>query len=71
MEIQAFDIQLPTNTYTVEPQDNGTFRLMDGEEKIGVVYPEVAEDGTTWKTMDELENDFVQQVGALISAHAQ
>lgn len=64
-----FSIQLIDQTYQIEPQENGTFRIFEGEEKIGVIYPEVDEDGTVWKTMDDLNPDFVAQVGELVSEH--
>ena len=67
--MQPFEVQLPDKTYRIEPQENGAFRILDGEEKIGVVYPEVSELGTEWKTMDELEEGFVSQIGELISEH--
>jgi len=70
MDTQTFEIQLADKTYTIEPQENGTFRVLNEEDKIGVVYPEVDEFGTTWKTMDELETDFVSQIGELISEHS-
>lgn len=69
MEMETFEIQLTNQTYIVEPQENGTFRLLDGEEKIGVIYPEVSELGTEWKTMDDLEDSLVQDAGKLISEH--
>lgn len=67
--MQAFDVQLLDKSYAVEPQENGTFRILEGEKKIGVIYPEVSEFGTEWKTMDELEEGFVAQIGELISEH--
>jgi hypothetical protein len=67
--MEKFNIQLVEQTFLIEPQENGTFRIFDGEEKIGVIYPEVEEDGTVWKTMDNLDNDFVQQLGELVSEH--
>ncbi|RZJ80591.1 MAG: hypothetical protein EOO47_07065 [Flavobacterium sp.] len=67
--MEKFSIQLVEQTFLIEPQENGTFRIFDGEEKIGVIYPEVEEDGTVWKTMDNLDNDFVQQLGELVSEH--
>ncbi|TKC10517.1 hypothetical protein FA048_10050 [Pedobacter polaris] len=69
MDMQTFNIQLLEKQYQVEPQDNGTFRILEGEEKIGVVYPEVGKFGTNWRTMDELEEGFVGQIGELISEH--
>lgn len=67
--MENFSIQLIDQTYQIEPQENGTFRIFEGEEKIGVIYPEVGEDGTVWKTMDDLNPDFVAQVGELVSEH--
>lgn len=67
--MEKFNIQLVEQTFLIEPQENGTFRIFDGEEKIGVIYPEVEEDGIIWKTMDNLDNDFVQQLGELVSEH--
>lgn len=32
------DIQLLESHLTIEPQDNGTYRVMEGEDKLGVVY---------------------------------
>ena len=67
--MEPFKIHLPDATYVVEPQDNGTFSILEGEEKIGVIYPEPGTMGIEWKTMDELEEGFVGQLGALISEH--
>lgn len=67
--MENFNVQLLNQTYQIEPQENGTFRIFEGEEKIGVIYPEVDEDGTTWKTMDDLNADFVNQIGELVSEH--
>jgi hypothetical protein len=67
--MEQFTIQLLDKSYGIEPQENGTFRIFDGEEKIGVVYPEPGTLGVEWKTMDELEEGFVSQIGELISEH--
>ena len=67
--MEAFNIQLLDKTYGVEPQENGTFRLIEGEEKIGVVYPEPGDLAVEWRSMDDLEEDFVAQIGELIAEH--
>ena len=67
--MQSFDIQLVESKLTIEPQDNGTYRVMEGEEKIGVIYPEPTGDQVIWNTQDELDFDFVQQIGELITEH--
>jgi hypothetical protein len=71
LPMQTFNIQLQDKNYGVEPQENGTYRILDGEEKIGVVYPEPGTLGVEWKTMDELEPGFVAQLGDLISENQQ
>lgn len=65
--MENFEVQLVDKIYTIEPQENGTFRVMDGEEKVGVVYPELGTLGVEWKTMDDIGDDFAAQIGELIS----
>lgn len=67
--MQSFDIELPESKLRIEPQDNGTYRVMEGEEKLGVIYPEPTGDQVIWNTQDELDFDFVQQIGELITEH--
>ena len=67
--MQSFEIQLPDSTLKIEPQENGTYRILDGEEKIGVIYPEPDGDQVTWSTQDELSPEFVQQIGESITEH--
>jgi len=67
--MKSFDIQLLESHLTIEPQDNGTYRVMEGENKLGVIYPEPTGDQVVWATQDEMEFDFVQQIGELISEH--
>jgi hypothetical protein len=66
----SFEIQLLESHLTIEPQDNGTYRVMEGENKLGVIYPESMGDQVIWNTQDETLNfDFVQQIGELITEH--
>ena len=67
--MKSFDIQLLESHLTIEPQDNGTYRVMEGEDKLGVIYPEPTGDQVIWATQDDLEFDFVQQIGELITEH--
>ena len=67
--MESFDLQLSDKQLKIEPQDNGTFRIMDGIDKIGVIYPESSDDEVVWSTLDELEDDFVQQLGKMITEH--
>jgi hypothetical protein len=67
--MESFNIQLLESHLTIFPQDNGTYRVMEGQEKLGVIYPEPVEDQVIWNTQDELDFDFVQQIGELITEH--
>lgn len=67
--MESFEIQLLESKLTIEPQDNGTYRVMEGEKKLGVIYPEPDGEQVTWNTQDELDIDFVQQIGELITEH--
>ena len=52
--MNSFDIQLLESHLTIEPQDNGTYRVMEGENKLGVIYPEPMGDQVIWNTQDEI-----------------
>ena len=67
--MQTFDIQLRESQLTIEPLENGLYRIIDGEEKVGVIYPEPDGEQVVWCTQDKLEDGFVQQVGELITEH--
>lgn len=67
--MEPFQIQLLEDQFTVEPLENGLYRILEGENKLGVIYAEAEEDQVVWSTQDELDHDFVQQMGELITEH--
>ena len=69
--MEKFSVQLRGKDYEIEPHDNGTYRIFHGEDKIGVIYPAAEAEYIAWKTMDELEQDFVSHIGELISAYGR
>ncbi|WP_265855694.1 PRC-barrel domain-containing protein [Pedobacter sandarakinus] len=64
-----FVVDTTSGKYGIEPQDNGTYRIIDGESKIGVIYAEAGENGVKWHTMDDLEDNFVNTIGEGITAY--
>ncbi|UKT65614.1 PRC-barrel domain-containing protein [Pedobacter mucosus] len=66
---EQFNITTEEGTFTIEPQDNGTYRILEGENKIGVIYAEPAEEGVRWQTMDQLNDQFVSKIGDGITEH--
>ncbi|RNL54591.1 hypothetical protein [Pedobacter jejuensis] len=67
--MENFNITVNNINYLIEPQDNGTYRVMDGEEKIGVIYAESVDEKKEWRTLDELESEFVSAAGEQIAIH--
>lgn len=67
--MESFEIQLLADRFRIESLDNGLYRIMDGEKKVGVVFAEADGDQVKWTTQDELPDGFVQQVGELITEH--
>ena len=67
--MESFEIQLLEDRFKIEPLENGLYRIMEGENKMGVIYAEADGDQVKWATQDELETDFVQQVGEVITEH--
>jgi hypothetical protein len=67
--MEPFEIQLPESHLRIEPLDNGLYRVMEGEDKLGVIYAEANGDQMVWDSQDTLDKDFVQQIGELITEH--
>lgn len=71
-KLEQFDIDTEKGIFTIDPQENGTYRILEKENKIGVIYAEAApQDGIQWKTMDQLDDRFVSIIGEGITAYHQ
>lgn len=68
-KFESFTVNTDEGVFTVEPQENGTYRILDSEDKIGVIYAEPAPEGTQWHTMDKIDDRFVISLGQAITAH--
>jgi len=67
--MEQFEVQLFGATYTIMPQDNRTFLVMEGQQELGTIYPEAGTLGIEWKANDGLEEGFAEQLGELITEH--
>lgn len=67
--MEPFEIELVEDQFRIEPLENGLYRIMEGEDKIGVIYAEAEGDQVLWATQDKLDHDFIQQIGELITEH--
>lgn len=66
---EQFSVQTQEGIFIVEPQENGTYRILDEESKIGVIYAESGPSGTQWRTMDNLQEKFIINLGQAISKY--
>jgi len=66
---EEFSVNTPDGTFGIAPQENGTYRILQGENKIGVIYAEPGEQGVRWRTMDQMGDRFVMMIGEAITAH--
>lgn len=67
--MESFEIQLLQDRFQIEPLNNGLYRVMEGENKVGVIFAQADGDQVKWSTQDELDDGFVQQIGELITEH--
>lgn len=69
--LDEFEIRNEHGVFTVEPQDNGTYRIIENGEKVGVIYGESVDEVVQWRTMDHLDERFVNEIGQAITTHNQ
>jgi hypothetical protein len=70
--MESFEIQLLADRFKIEPLENGLYRIMEGDHKLGVIFLESQGDQSKWvkwATESELDDDFIQQIGELITEH--
>ena len=53
--MESFEIQLLEDRFKIEPLENGLYRIMEEEDKVGVIFPKPDGDAVKWATQDELE----------------
>lgn len=66
---KTFELDTTDGRFTIIPENNGNYRVLNGEQTIGVVYQESGELDKQWRAVDELGNRFVTMIGAAITAH--
>jgi hypothetical protein len=70
--MEAFEIEVATGgssiTYVVTPLEDGKFQVNQGDDLVGVVYPNTQEKGVTWYTDDDIDLDLLDNIGAAIQA---
>lgn len=67
--MESFDIELSGTKLTVEPLKGGSYRIMEESRKLCVVYAVENKGEVLWFTEGDLNKDFVQQIGELITEY--
>ena len=65
----SYNLHLPANNLTIEPQENGYYQILEGKDILGLIYAEKRGKKTEWRTKDGMSRQFVNEMGALIREH--
>jgi len=70
--MKPYEIEVATGglsiTYTVRKEEDGQFRIMQGDEELGLIYPDVMANGITWHTQDNIDELLLNEIGRAIEA---
>ncbi|WP_443946998.1 PRC-barrel domain-containing protein [Pedobacter sp. AW1-32] len=66
---QEFEISTDRGILRIQPHESGMYRVFDQSEKIGVVYSQSEDDRLVWRTMDNISETLVSQIGDQIIHH--
>jgi len=64
-----FEISTDRGILHIQPHENGMYRVFDKGEKIGVVYSQSEDNRLVWRTMDDMNETLVSQIGDQIINH--
>jgi hypothetical protein len=70
--MENFEIEVATGgssiTYLIQPLEDGSFQVFQQEEVVGIVFPNTREQGVSWTTDDEIDEDLLENIGKAIEA---
>lgn len=70
--MESFEIQLLEDRFRIEPLEDGLYRIMEGDKRLGVIFLESEGDQdkwVKWATESDLDEGLIQQIGELITEH--
>lgn len=70
--MEPFEIQLLEDRFRIEPLEDGLYRIMEGDNRLGVIFLESEGDQdkwVKWATESDLDDGLIQQIGELITEH--
>lgn len=68
--METYEIEVATGglsvTYTVALQEDGTYLITHGKDRLGQIYPEVLGNGVIWYTDDDIDEQLLKAIGEAI-----
>jgi hypothetical protein len=70
--METFEIEVATGgssiTYSINPLEDGSFQVLQQQDVVGIVFPNTREQGVTWTTDDDIDEDLLENIGKAIEA---
>jgi hypothetical protein len=70
--METFEIEVATGgssiTYSINPLEDGSFQVLQQHDVVGIVFPNTREQGVTWTTDDDIDEDLLENIGKAIEA---
>lgn len=70
--METFEIEVATGgssiTYTIKTLEDGSFQVFQKDDEVGKVFPNTRENGVTWTTDDDIDDDLLENIGKAIEA---
>ncbi|WP_316831824.1 PRC-barrel domain-containing protein [Pedobacter aquatilis] len=64
-----FTVHTTNGPLRIESQENGTYRVFNHDEKVGLIYAQAGDEAARWGTMDDLPESLVNEIGEAITIH--
>jgi hypothetical protein len=65
--MEEYEIELAGDLLTIKPQEDGSFEVFNGNNRLGNLTPKIKDDLTNeWLSSDLIGYDYAQQIGELI-----
>jgi hypothetical protein len=70
--METFEIEVATGgssiTYSINPLEDGSFQVLQQQDVVGIVFPNTREQGVTWTTDDDIDEDLLENIVKAIEA---
>jgi hypothetical protein len=71
LPFKQFGIEVNGSALTVHPQQDGTFVIWNGKEKLGAVFPESTGEVIVWSSGEMISKEWTDAIGKAIERNTQ